>query len=36
LMNSMQAADVAPTANTRAAVEAALKNARGRVKGGKD
>jgi hypothetical protein len=28
LMNSMQAADVAPTANTRAAVEAALKNAR--------
>ena len=28
LMNSMQAADVAPTANTRAAVEAALKSAR--------
>ena len=28
LMNSMQAADVAPTANTRTAVEAALKSAR--------
>ena len=28
LMNSMQAADVAPTANTRAAVEGALKKAR--------
>ena len=32
LMNSMQAADVAPTANTRAAVEAALKASRTALK----